>query len=249
MPERLLPVNQMKILERLSKDELRSESLFMKHPKWNTLCFLRLLALPTLKAAFIPLETTIQNIKSSVKSFAASLGLNRVMVRSDGGRESKQYKRGGNSLNITTAISVVSNFINSGGTHMGMIKEFKEFAMRGNVVDMAIGIVLGAAFGKIVSTFVSSVLMPPIGLLLGGVDFNQLIIILKEATEETEAVAISYGAFLNTVIDFIIIAFAIFLVVKAMNNMKKKEEEKPAPPPEPSKEEVLLTEIRDALKK
>jgi large conductance mechanosensitive channel len=132
---------------------------------------------------------------------------------------------------------------------MGMVKEFKEFAMRGNVVDMAIGIVLGAAFGKIVSTFVSSVLMPPIGLLLGGVDFNQLMIILKEATEETEAVAISYGAFLNTVIDFIIIAFAIFLVVKAMNNMKKKEEEKPAPPPEPSKEEVLLTEIRDALKK
>jgi large conductance mechanosensitive channel len=132
---------------------------------------------------------------------------------------------------------------------MGMVKEFKDFAMRGNVVDMAIGIVLGAAFGKIVSTFVSSVLMPPIGLLLGGVDFSQLMIVLKEATEEAEAVAISYGTFLNTVIDFVIIAFAIFLVVKAMNNMKKKEEEKPAPPPEPSKEEVLLTEIRDALKK
>ncbi|MBT8379677.1 MAG: large-conductance mechanosensitive channel protein MscL [Ignavibacteria bacterium] len=130
-----------------------------------------------------------------------------------------------------------------------MMKEFKDFAMRGNVVDMAIGIVLGAAFGKIVSTFVSSVLMPPIGLLLGGVDFNKLMIILKEATEETEAVAISYGAFLNTVIDFIFIAFAIFMVVRAMNNMKKKEEEKPAPPPAPSKEEVLLTEIRDALKK
>ena len=132
---------------------------------------------------------------------------------------------------------------------MGMMKEFKDFAMRGNVVDMAIGIVLGAAFGKIVSTFVSSVLMPPIGLLLGGVDFSQLMIVLKEATEEAEAVAISYGTFLNTVIDFTIIAFAIFLVVKAMNNMKKKEEEKPAPPPEPTKEEVLLTEIRDALKK
>ncbi|NNJ54420.1 MAG: large-conductance mechanosensitive channel protein MscL [Ignavibacteriaceae bacterium] len=132
---------------------------------------------------------------------------------------------------------------------MSMMKEFKDFAMRGNVVDMAIGIVLGAAFGKIVSTFVSSVLMPPIGLLLGGVDFNKLMIILKEATEETEAVAISYGAFLNTVIDFIFIAFAIFMVVRAMNNMKKKEEEKPAPPPAPSKEEVLLTEIRDALKK
>lgn len=132
---------------------------------------------------------------------------------------------------------------------MGMVKEFKEFAMRGNVLDMAIGIVLGAAFGKIVSTFVSSVLMPPIGLLLGGVDFSQLMIVLKEATEEAEAVAISYGTFLNTVIDFVIIAFAIFLVVKGMNKMKKKEEEKPAPPPEPSKEEVLLTEIRDALKK
>jgi large conductance mechanosensitive channel len=132
---------------------------------------------------------------------------------------------------------------------MGMVKEFKEFAMRGNVVDMAIGIVLGAAFGKIVSTFVSSVLMPPIGLLLGGVDFSQLMIVLKEATEEAEAVAISYGTFLNTVIDFVIIAFAIFLVVKGMNKMKKKEEEKPAPPPEPSKEEVLLTEIRDALRK
>lgn len=129
------------------------------------------------------------------------------------------------------------------------MKEFKDFAMRGNVLDMAIGIVLGAAFGKIVSTFVSSVLMPPIGLLLGGVDFSSLMIVLKEATEETEAVAISYGAFINTVIDFIIIAFAIFLVVKGINNMKKKEEEKPAEPPKPSKEEVLLTEIRDELRK
>ena len=132
---------------------------------------------------------------------------------------------------------------------MGMVKEFKDFAMRGNVVDMAIGIVLGAAFGKIVSTFVSSVLMPPIGLLLGGVDFSKLMIVLKEATEDAEAVAISSGTFLNTVIDFVIIAFAIFMVVRAMNKMKKKEEEKPAPPPEPTKEEVLLTEIRDALKK
>jgi large conductance mechanosensitive channel len=130
-----------------------------------------------------------------------------------------------------------------------MMKEFKDFAMRGNVVDMAVGIVLGAAFGKIVSTFVSSVLMPPIGLLLGGVNFSSLMIVLKEATEETEAVAISYGAFFNTVIDFIIIAFAIFLVIKGMNKMKKKEEEKPAEPPKPSKEEVLLTEIRDELRK
>lgn len=132
---------------------------------------------------------------------------------------------------------------------MGMVKEFKEFAMKGNVVDMAIGIVIGAAFGKIVSSFVANVLMPPIGVLLGGVDFASLMIILKEATEETEAVAISYGVFINTVIDFIIIAFAIFMVVKAMNKMKKKEEEKPAEPPKPSKEEVLLTEIRDELRK
>lgn len=132
---------------------------------------------------------------------------------------------------------------------MGMMKEFKDFAMRGNVVDMAVGIVIGAAFGKIVSSFVKDVLMPPIGLLLGGADFTDLMIILKEATEEAEAVAISYGVFINTIIDFIIIAFAIFLVIKGINRMKKKEEEKPAAPPAPSKEEVLLTEIRDELRK
>jgi len=132
---------------------------------------------------------------------------------------------------------------------MGMVKEFKEFAIRGNVVDMAIGIVIGAAFGKIVSAFVANVLMPPIGVLLGGVDFASLMIVLKEATAETEAVAISYGVFFNAVIDFIIIAFAIFLVIKGMNKMKKKEEEKLAEPPKPSKEEILLTEIRDELRK
>jgi len=132
---------------------------------------------------------------------------------------------------------------------MGMVKEFKEFAMRGNVMDMAIGIVIGAAFGKIVSSIVSDVIMPPIGILLGGVDFSSLAITLKEGTEGVEPVLLKYGVFFNTVIDFVIIAFAIFLVVKGINNMKKKEEEKPAPPPEPSKEEVLLTEIRDALKK
>ena len=132
---------------------------------------------------------------------------------------------------------------------MGMVKEFKEFAMKGNVVDMAIGIVIGAAFGKIISSFVADVLMPPIGVLLGGVDFSALMIILKEATAETEAVAISYGVFFMTVLDFIIIAFAIFMVVKWMNNMKKKEEEKPAEPPKPSNEEILLTEIRDQLRK
>jgi large conductance mechanosensitive channel len=136
-----------------------------------------------------------------------------------------------------------------------MLKEFKEFAMRGNVMDMAIGIVLGAAFGKIVSSFVNDILMPPIGLLLGGVDFQQLFIVLKggtfetlEAAKEAGAVTINYGAWINTVIDFIIIAFAIFLVVRQMNRLKKKEEEKPAPPPPPSKEETLLGEIRDLLK-
>ncbi len=129
-----------------------------------------------------------------------------------------------------------------------MWKEFKQFAMRGNVVDMAVGIVIGAAFGKIVSSFVSDVLMPPIGLLLGGVDFSQLMIVLKEATGDAPMVAIKYGVFINTVLDFIIVAFAIFMVVKAMNAMKKKEEAKPAPPPAPSKEEMLLTEIRDILK-
>ena len=120
--------------------------------------------------------------------------------------------------------------------------------MRGNVVDMAVGIVIGAAFGKIVSSFVNDVLMPPIGLLLGGVDFSDLMITLKAAAGETPAVILKYGVFINTVIDFLIFAFAIFMVIKGMNAMKKKEEEAPAAPPAPSKEEQLLTEIRDALK-
>ncbi len=131
---------------------------------------------------------------------------------------------------------------------MSMVSEFKDFAMRGNVVDMAVGIVIGGAFGKIVSSFVADVLMPPIGLALGGVDFSGLAVTLQEAAGEVEAVTLNYGTFIQTVIDFLIIAFAIFLVVKAMNSMKKKEEEAPAAPPEPSKEEVLLTEIRDALR-
>ncbi len=130
-----------------------------------------------------------------------------------------------------------------------MWKEFKEFAMRGNVMDMAIGIVIGAAFGKIVSSFVKDVLMPPIGMLLGNVDFSQLMIVLREASGDTPMVAIRYGTFINTVVDFVIIAFAIFLVVKGMNNLKRKEEAKPAPPPAPSKQELLLEEIRDLLKK
>lgn len=131
---------------------------------------------------------------------------------------------------------------------MSMMSEFKKFAMRGNVVDMAVGIVIGAAFGKIVSSFVNDVLMPPIGILLGGVDFKDLAIVLKAATEDVAEVTINYGMFIQTVIDFLIIAFAIFMVVKGMNSLKKKEEAAPPAPPKPSAEVVLLTEIRDALK-
>lgn len=131
---------------------------------------------------------------------------------------------------------------------MGMVKEFKEFAVKGNVVDMAVGIIIGAAFGKIVTALVSGVIMPPIGVLLGGVDFSDLAFVVKEAVGDAPAVVISYGAFIQTVIDFTIIAFAIFIMVKAINSMKKKEEAAPKTPPAPSAEEVLLTEIRDLLK-
>ncbi|NWF49689.1 MAG: large-conductance mechanosensitive channel protein MscL [Ignavibacteriaceae bacterium] len=131
-----------------------------------------------------------------------------------------------------------------------MLKEFKEFAMRGNVMDMAIGIIIGTAFGKIISSFVSDVLMPPIGLLLGGIDFSNLAIVLKESVNEnTPAVLLKYGLFINTIIDFLIIAFAIFLVIKSLNAMKKKEEEAPSEPPKPSEEVELLRQIRDSLKK
>ncbi len=136
-----------------------------------------------------------------------------------------------------------------------MFKEFKEFAMRGNVVDMAVGIIIGGAFGKIVSTFVNGVVMPPIGLLLGGVDFTNIFQNLGDqkfetlaAAEEAGAPIIKWGVFANTVLDFIIVAFVIFLVIRAMNKMKKKEEEAPSEPPPPPKEQVLLTEIRDLLK-
>ena len=131
---------------------------------------------------------------------------------------------------------------------MSTMSEFKDFAMRGNVIDMAVGIVIGGAFGKIVSSFVADVLMPPIGMMLGNVDFTDLAVTLQAATDEGAAVLLRYGIFLQTVVDFLIIAFAIFLVVKAMNTLKKKEEAAPAAPPEPSKEETLLTEIRDALR-
>jgi large conductance mechanosensitive channel len=122
--------------------------------------------------------------------------------------------------------------------------------MRGNVVDMAVGVVIGGAFGKIVTSFTKDLLMPPIGMLTGGVDFANLALTLQEKTAEAEAVTMNYGVFINTVLDFLIIAFAIFLVVKGMNAATKKEEAAPPPaPPEPSKEEVLLTEIRDALRR
>ena len=132
---------------------------------------------------------------------------------------------------------------------MAFFKEFKEFAMRGNVMDMAVGIIIGAAFGKIVSSLVKDVIMPPIGVALGGVDFSKLGVVIQEATDETEAVVIAYGQFIQTIVDFLIIAFAIFVAIKVMNKLQRqKEEEEPAAPPEPSDEVKLLTEIRDALK-
>ena len=131
---------------------------------------------------------------------------------------------------------------------MSMRQEFKTFAVKGNVIDMAVGIIVGTAFGKIVSSFVSDVIMPPIGLLIGGVNFSNLAFTLKAATEATAAVTVNYGKFIQTIVDFAIIAFAIFLVVKAMNSLKKKEEAAPISPPGPSEEQKLLAEIRDLLK-
>ena len=128
---------------------------------------------------------------------------------------------------------------------MSMFKEFKEFAVKGNVVDMAVGIVIGAAFGKIITSLVGDVIMPPIGVALGGVDFSNLSIVVQEAIDKKPAVVISYGKFLQTIIDFIIIAFAIFTTVKTINSLKKKEAAAPAAPPN---QEVLLAEIRDLLK-
>ncbi|MCA1805782.1 MAG: large-conductance mechanosensitive channel protein MscL [Xanthomonadaceae bacterium] len=131
---------------------------------------------------------------------------------------------------------------------MGMLKEFKEFAVKGNVVDMAVGIIIGVAFGKIVSSFVADVVMPPLGLLIGGVDFSNLVITLKAAEEGVEAVTLNYGAFIQTMVDFIIVAFAIFIAVKMINRLKRKEEIAPTAPPPPSNEEKLLAEIRDLLR-
>ena len=135
---------------------------------------------------------------------------------------------------------------------MAVIKEFKEFAMRGNVVDLAVGVIIGAAFGKIVTSLVTDVIMPPIGYITGGIDFKNIKILLKQgdAAKKVPDVSINIGNFINTVIEFLIIAFCIFLVVKAINSLKKPEEAPaPAPDPAPTKEEVLLTEIRDLLAK
>ncbi|MCC7032153.1 MAG: large conductance mechanosensitive channel protein MscL [Acidobacteria bacterium] len=139
-----------------------------------------------------------------------------------------------------------------------MLKEFREFAMRGNVVDMAVGIIIGAAFGAIVTSFVGDVLMPVIGLALGGVDFSNMFLVLKEgatpgpyvslaAAKEAGAVTFAYGLLVNTIVNFLIVAFALFMVIKAMNASRRPQA--PAAPPEPSKEEVLLTQIRDLLAK
>jgi len=133
---------------------------------------------------------------------------------------------------------------------MGIIKEFREFAMRGNMIDMAVGIIIGAAFGKIVSSLVNDIIMPPIGLLLGGIDFKDFSLVLKPAVGSAQPVVWKYGMFVNNMIDFIIVAFAVFMMVRGINQMRKKEEQKPpAAPPKPSAEETLLTEIRDHLKK
>lgn len=121
--------------------------------------------------------------------------------------------------------------------------------MKGNVVDLAVAVVIGGAFGKIVTSFVNDIIMPPIGVLMGGVNFADLKITLKEAVGEVPAVTMNYGAWINTLIDFVIVALVIFMVIKALNSLKKKEAEAPAPPPAPSKEETLLGEIRDLLAK
>ncbi|WP_192823095.1 large-conductance mechanosensitive channel protein MscL [Rufibacter sp. LB8] len=133
-----------------------------------------------------------------------------------------------------------------------MLKDFKEFAMRGNVMDLAVGVVIGAAFGKIVTSFVNDILMPPLGILIGGVSFKDLKLVLKQNVMDAEGkiadVTLNYGNFIQSLVDFLIIAFAIFLVVKVMNSLKRKKAASPDVPPAPTKEEVLLTEIRDALR-
>ncbi|MFC0227863.1 large-conductance mechanosensitive channel protein MscL [Serratia aquatilis] len=132
---------------------------------------------------------------------------------------------------------------------MGILKEFREFAMRGNVVDLAVGVIIGAAFGRIVSSLVADIIMPPLGLLIGGVDFKKFHLVLREAEGNIPAVVMNYGAFLQNIFDFVIVAFAIFMAIKLMNKMRRKEVEEPTAPPAPTAEEKLLTEIRDLLSK
>lgn len=134
---------------------------------------------------------------------------------------------------------------------MGFFSEFKEFASKGNVVDLAVGVIIGGAFGKIVNSMVNDVLMPPLGMLLGGINFTEFGITLKDKVGDTPAVILKYGSFIQNVFDFLILAFCIFLMIKSINALKRKQEEMPAPaaPPEPNAQEKLLTEIRDLLKK
>jgi large conductance mechanosensitive channel len=132
---------------------------------------------------------------------------------------------------------------------MKLVDEFRSFAIKGNVVDMAVGIIIGAAFGKIVSSMVTDIIMPPLGLIIGGVNFAELKVVMKAATGGHPAVTWNYGNFIQVIFDFLIVAFSVFLVIKAIVVAKKKEEAAPAVPPAPSKEEILLTEIRDLLKK
>lgn len=131
---------------------------------------------------------------------------------------------------------------------MGLLKEFKDFAMKGNVIDLATAVIIGGAFGKIVSSLVNDILMPPIGVLLGNVNFKDLRVIIQDAVGDIPAVSINYGMFLQNIIDFIIIAFSIFMVIKAYKRMERKQQQAPPPPPGPSNEEKLLAEIRDLLK-
>lgn len=131
---------------------------------------------------------------------------------------------------------------------MSVVKEFREFVMRGNVIDLAVGIVIGAAFGKIVSSLVADLIMPPLGLVIGGVNFTDLKVILGPPLAGGEPVTLNYGNFIQALFDFVIVAFAIFLVVKMVNRLKRKQAEAPSVPPAPTKDQVLLTEIRDALR-
>jgi large conductance mechanosensitive channel len=131
---------------------------------------------------------------------------------------------------------------------MGMLQEFREFAVRGNVVDMAVGVIMGAAFGKITTSLVNDVMMPPLGMMLGGVDFSDKAVVLRAAEGTDPGVMVKYGIFVNTLIDFAIVALAVFLLVKGINSLRRQQAAAPAPPPAPTPTEVLLTEIRDTLR-